>query len=161
MLKITEDFIGDVSNKAKLSPRMRTNHNFHKSYDDTVQRLLNAAEPGTYIQPHKHESPDKVEVFIILAGSVVMVEFDDSGKPVDHAVLGREKGVFGVEIPPRTWHTFITLKPGSVLYEVKEGPYRRIDDKNFAPWAPKEGAPEAKEFNRKVLRAIKIDAAFL
>lgn len=156
MIKITEDFIKGISDKAKASSRGRTNYNFHKSYDEIVQRMLNAAEPGTYIQPHKHENPDKTEVFIILKGSVAVIEYDENGKVTDHIILDTERGARAVELPPRKWHSFIALKPGSVLYEVKEGPYDKDADKRFAPWAPPEGSEEAKEFNKKILLRLKI-----
>jgi cupin fold WbuC family metalloprotein len=154
MIKITDALIDDVSRKAKSSPRKRINYNFHQSYDAVIQRLLNAAEPGTYIQPHKHENPDKNEVFIILKGSVVVVEFDDKGGIADHVILDALGGAKVVEIPPRKWHSFITLKSGSVLYEVKEGPYDKDADKHFAPWAPPEGSSEASDFNGKVLAEL-------
>ncbi|MDD5137009.1 MAG: WbuC family cupin fold metalloprotein [Candidatus Omnitrophica bacterium] len=156
MIKITEDLIGKVSDEAKASPRRRTNYNFHQTDDAVLQRMLNAAEPGTYIQPHKHEDPDKTEIFIILKGSVAVVEFDDAGKVTDHVILDAALGAGGVEIPPRVWHSFITLKPGSVLYEVKEGPYDKHADKAFAAWAPAEGSKDALEFNRNVLARLNI-----
>ena len=157
MIKLTEELIRDVSEKAKVSSRKRVNYNFHKSYDAVVQRLLNAAEPGTYIQPHKHENPDKNEVFIMLKGSVVVVEFDHSGNVSDHVVLDPLSGAKAAEIPPGRWHSFIVLKPGSVIYEVKEGPYDEKADKLFAPWAPSEGSPGADEFNKKILTKLNLN----
>jgi len=118
--------------------------------------MLNAAEPGTYVRPHKHENPDKVEVFVIIKGSALIVEFDEKGEPADHMILNPRKGGHAVEIPPRIWHSFITLEPGTVLYEVKEGPYNKDTDKNFAPWAPEEGTKNAQVFNERVLRELKI-----
>lgn len=156
MIKIGDELLAEISKKAKASPRRRMNYNFHKTYDAPLQRMLNAAEPGTYIRPHKHEDPDKIEIFIILRGSVVIVEFDDKGRIIDHLILDSGKGAKAVEIPPRVWHTFIALKTGSVLYEVKEGPYDKISDKNFAAWAPEEGAKEAPAFNEKILKELKI-----
>jgi len=156
LIKITDDLMRELSGKALASTRKRTNYNFHKSPQDTVQRMLNAAEPGTYIRPHKHEDPDKTEVFVILRGRVVIVEFDENGGITDHVVLDRKKGACAVEIPPKVWHTFITLEPGSVLYEVKEGPYDKNNDKNFASWAPGEGEKGASEFNGNILRSLKI-----
>ena len=156
LIKITEDFIKGVSGKAKASPRRRINYNFHPSDSAVLQRLLNAAEPGTYIQPHKHENPDKTEVFIILKGSVVVVEFDEVGSAVDHVILDAAGSTKGVEVPPRKWHSFIVLKPGSVLYEVKEGPYDKNADKKFAAWAPAEGSGSARAFNEKVLAELNI-----
>jgi len=163
MIKITDDLIKSVSDKAKASLRKRTNYNFHQSYDAPLQRLLNAAEPGTYIQPHKHEDPGKTEVFIVLKGSVVVVEFDDAGNVIDHVILDNEKSAANaaraVEIPPGVWHTFITLKSGSVLYEAKEGPYKKAIDKNFAPWAPREGDERCGEFNDKILAKLNLRLA--
>ena len=121
-----------------------------------LQRLLNAAEPGTYIQPHKHEDPDKNEIFVILKGSVVVVEFDDKGNIIDHLILNAAGDGKAVEISPRRWHSFIVLKPGSVLYEVKEGPYDKTADKKFAAWAPAEGSGSAQAFNAKVLAKLNI-----
>lgn len=71
MIKITSALVEDVLKKAASSPRKRANYNFHKTYDAPIQRMLNAANPGT------------------------------------------------------------------VLYEVKDGPYNKEVDKNFAPWAPR------------------------
>jgi len=139
MIKINEAFISDTSKKAKNSPRLRMNFNFHKEDSATLQRMLNAMEPGTYIQPHKHENPDKVEAFFALRGRILVVEFSNEGEIIEHIVLDAIKGNYGVEIPPRTWHTLISLDFGSVAYEVKDGPYNVIVDKNFAPWAPPEG----------------------
>jgi cupin fold WbuC family metalloprotein len=100
--------------------------------------MLNVMQPGTYLQPHKHHDPDKREAFILLTGRVAIIEFNDSGKITDHIILDRATGHFGVEIPINTWHTLIVLEENTIVYEVKDGPYLPIDDKNFAPWAPKE-----------------------
>lgn len=156
MIKINYELIAGVVAKARASVRKRSNHNFHKSYSDKIQRLLNAANPGTYVRPHKHKNPDKLEVFILLKGRVVILEFDDSGRVSDYLVLDARKGNVGVEIPPQTWHTFISLEEASVLYEVKEGPYSEQDDKKFAPWAPEEGGAEAGLFIQKILAELKL-----
>jgi cupin fold WbuC family metalloprotein len=156
MIKIDSSFTENVLKKARLSSRKRSNYNFHKTYDALIQRMLNAAEPGTYVRPHKHENPDKTEIFVILSGKAVAVEFDQDGNPVDHMILSHEEGCYAVEIPPKVWHSFITLEPDTVLYEGKEGPYNKDVDKNFASWAPEEGSPEAQKFNAKVLKQLKI-----
>ena len=112
--------------------------------------MLNALEPGTYLQPHKHENPDKREVFILLRGSLVVVFFDSTGNPSDFVLLDREKGNLAVEIPLRAWHTIIALESGSVIYEVKDGPYQPLSDKLFASWAPHEGQPGCIEYLNKI-----------
>ena len=48
--------------------------------------------------------------------------------------LSAKTGNYGIEIPERTWHTVVCLQSGSVVYEVKDGPYAPINDKNFASW---------------------------
>lgn len=151
MIKIDEDFIEKTSQKAKKSARMRMNYNFHKEDSARLQRMLNAMEPGTYIQPHKHENPDKVEAFFALRGRIVVVEFDDNGNIADNIVLDAKKGNYGVEIPARTWHTLISLESGSVAYEVKDGPYNVAVDKNFAPWAPAENDGESENYLKEIL----------
>jgi cupin fold WbuC family metalloprotein len=151
MIKIDEPLISRVSEQAEKRPRLRQNYNFHRQMDDTLQRLLNAIEPYSYIQPHKHEMPDKREVFFILRGRMAVIEYDAAGNILDHIILDARSGNYAVEIPERTWHSIISLEPGSVSYEFKDGPYDPIDDKNFATWAPREGEAGTHEFILDVL----------
>lgn len=155
MIKITDDLIEGISYQANASERKRCNYNFHKSPEDPIQRFINAFSLNTYIQPHKHENPEKAEVVLILKGKVLIVEFDNNGKVADHFILDFEKGNKGAEIPPKVWHTFITLQEGSVLYEIKEGPYIGTD-KIFAKWSPEEGTKEARDYNKELLSTLEI-----
>ena len=142
MIIINDNFLKPVIDSAKISPRKRMNHNFHPQLEDPLQRMLNCLEPDTYIQPHKHEDPDKVEAFILLKGKVLVLEFDNNGVVTSHVLLEAGTGTYGAEIAPRVYHCIIALEPESVVYEVKNGPYSPLSDKNFAPWAPKEGNKE-------------------
>ena len=151
LIRIDNPLLDTLSGRAKAAPRRRTNHNFHQSAADPLNRMLNAMEPGTYVQPHKHENPDKREAFLLLRGKMLVVSFDGSGNVTDHVVLDPQAGHFGLEVPPRTYHTLICLAEGSVLYELKDGPYDVRNDKVFAPWAPPEGSPEAPAYNRQLL----------
>jgi cupin fold WbuC family metalloprotein len=126
------------------------NYNFH-NLEDPINRLLNAMEPGTYIQPHKHEDPDRFEVFLCLRGSFLVIIFDDEGNITDHTILDTRQGSFGVEIPEKTYHTLLSLEPGSVAYEIKEGPYIPSTAKNFAAWAPAEGDQGVNAYMQKLL----------
>jgi cupin fold WbuC family metalloprotein len=154
MIRIDNPLLNTLSGKAKAAPRLRTNHNFHQSAADPLNRMLNAMEPGTYVQPHKHENPDKREAFLLLRGKMLVVSFDAAGHVTDHVVLDPQAGNFGLEVPPRTYHTLICLAEGSVLYELKDGPYDVSNDKVFAPWAPPEGSPGATDYNRQLLRQL-------
>ena len=156
MIKINKQLLNEVSSKAASSARRRMNYNFHAEYSDTLQRMLNAMEPLSYIQPHKHENPDKREAFVALRGRFVVVEFDENGNITDHILLDPLAGNFGAEIPERTYHTIIALDPETVAYEVKDGPYTPIDDKNFANWAPLEGSPDSKEYLVNLLNLLSL-----
>ena len=43
---------------------------------------------------------------------------------------------------------------GSVFYEVKQGPYDPQRAKEFAPWAPLEGTPEATAYLQRLHRWV-------
>lgn len=150
MKKITIDLIEQVCAEAKQSARKRKNYNFHESMDETLHRMLNAIEPGTYIRPHKHELPDKAESFIVLRGKVLSVTFTHTGEILDCMLIDPQTGNFGVDIAPRIWHTVISLESGSIFYEAKDGPWQAFNDKNFAPWAPAEGDADAPEYLEKL-----------
>lgn len=136
---ISNSLLDELSQKAIASKRKRMNLNFHEEYSDPMNRMLNAFEPGTYVQPHKHENPDKREVFIVLRGRLLLVIFDNTGNPVDFVLLDPQQGNHAIEIPPGVWHSVISLASGTVVYEIKDGPYDQSVDKNFASWAPREG----------------------
>ncbi|MEI6884621.1 MAG: WbuC family cupin fold metalloprotein [Bacteroidota bacterium] len=151
MVRIDKTLLDSVTTEAISLPRLRKNFNFHKEYSDTLQRLLNALEPMSYIRPHKHEDPDKREVFFALRGRILVIEFDENGEVADHQILDPAEGVYGTEIPERTFHTIVSLESGTVAYEIKDGPYSPIDDKNFASWAPAEGSAEALPYLRSLI----------
>ena len=128
--------------KAGMSPRKRAHHNLHPVLEDPVQRLCVAIEPGTYIRPHRHADPLTWEVFLMLRGSAVYLSFDDSGRVSERIVLAAAGPVHAIEIPAGTWHSVASLEPGSVFFEVKQGPYKAPLAGNSAAWAPAEGDPE-------------------
>jgi len=153
--KITNDFLNKIIEEAKLSARKRINFNYHTSFSDSINRLINAIEPGSYVQPHKHENPDKREVFLLLKGKLAVVFFDDVGNITDHVVLDNV-GNFGVEIPPAVWHTIISLESETIAYEVKDGPYSPANDKRFADWAPTEGDKECDIYLNKIITYLNL-----
>ncbi len=136
--RISEAVLDEVSERASRSARRRAIARFH-DHDEKLQRMLNALEPGTYVCPHRHAEPPKVEVFLALRGAAEVWTFSDHGEVLERVVI-RPGG--GVEIPPGTWHTVVALEPGTVLYELIEGPYEATTHKEFAAWAPPEGSPD-------------------
>jgi cupin fold WbuC family metalloprotein len=145
---IDEQLLNQTTEKAKLSPRLRMNHNFHERLDDPVNRLINAMEPGTYLRPHRHLNPDKEEAFLILRGKAVVFIFDDRGEITQQILLDPKSGVYGADIEADLWHGLLVLETGTVLYEIKNGPYVPVSPENFAPWSPH---PEDMEGVRKYL----------
>jgi len=149
MIKIDSKLLDEVTARAKASPRLRMNHNFHPELSDPVQRLLNALEPWTYIRPHKHTT--KEESFVLLRGTVLAVVFNDNGTIRDHCVMNAAAGNLGVEFEENSFHMLTSLEPGSVVYEIKEGPFVPHSEGSSAPWAPQEGTPEARGFLARIL----------
>lgn len=155
MIKIIDEkLLKETSAKAIQSPRGRMNFNLHQ-LPDPVQRMLNAIEPGSYVRPHRHIDPDKTELFVILKGKGVIITFHDDGNISD--VVSVEEGgeKIGVEIPPGTWHSVISLKKGTVFLEIKDGPYVASRDKDFAPWAPEPGTEGEETYFDNLLSKIK------
>jgi cupin fold WbuC family metalloprotein len=118
---IDNALLDEVSFKAKASPRLRMNYNFHQSLEDKFHRFLNAVEPGTMVPIHKH--PTKDESFVILRGKVRVTTHNDDGSIIEDVVLSQESGNYGVDIPKNVWHKLESLEPGSVIFECKEGPF--------------------------------------
>lgn len=135
--------------QARKSPRLRTNYNFHASMEENPHRFLNVMVKGTYFTPHRHLDPPKSEGFLVLKGEVALFTFDDGGRVTAKHVLGRD--ALGIDIPPGVWHTLVVLSDSAVCYEVKPGPYTAATDKEFAPWAPREGEPGAREYVERLL----------
>lgn len=128
-----------LSAEAAASARRRKNMNFHTRLDDPAQRLLNAVEPDSYIRPHRHRQAGRDETFVVLRGALGLVLFDDAGAVV-RTVRMQAGGIHaGAHVPPDTFHTLVALEPGSVFFEAKAGPYAALTDKDFGPWAPREG----------------------
>lgn len=130
---------------AKASPRLRMNDNLH-AMDDAVHRLLNATEPGTYVQPHRHAAPPRTETLCVLSGRGAILTFGDDGEVIERVILGLGGDALAIEIPPATWHTLIALESGTVWFEVKEGPYAPLPSQDIAPWSPAPGTHAAAEY---------------
>ncbi|MDX2469506.1 MAG: WbuC family cupin fold metalloprotein [SAR324 cluster bacterium] len=150
---VTPELLDEVSALAKKAQRRRTNHNFHQ-LEDPVQRFLNAIEPDSYIQPHRHSSPPKEELFFVLRGRAAIVEFSEAGEITKVLGLDPSKAHLVVEVPAGAWHTIISLEVSSVFLEVKKGPYEPTTDKDFADWAPTEADPESATYLNQLKHQI-------
>ena len=156
IIKITDDLADEALAAAKASERLRHFHILRQNTCETT--ALNALVPGTYVQPHKHDHPNQVEVFDLIKGRVAVVIFGSDGEidPDNSVLLDKTNGAYGVCILPGTWHCLIALEP-SVVFESKghpKGGYSDKTAKTFASWAPGERTPEAKKYLKKLNEII-------
>jgi cupin fold WbuC family metalloprotein len=148
IIRVEAKDLTNLTAAAQAAPRLRMNRNLHTDLSAPVQRLAIAMEPGTYVRPHRHNH--SWEVLLPLNGSFSVVIFDDAGKELDRLILGADK-LRVIEMPAGTWHSVAALEPGSVIFEVKEGPYLPATAAEFASWAPEEGSPDTAAFVKYVV----------
>ena len=121
-MKIIDTALLDkVSAEAKASPRLRMNYNFHQSLDDKCHRFLNAVEPRTVVEIHRHLTKD--ESFVLLRGKVRVTTYNDDGTVIESVQLCPEDGLYGVDIKKGVWHNLESMEPDSVIFECKERPF--------------------------------------
>lgn len=118
---INEHLLDAVTIKAKESERLRMNFNLHDSLDAKAQRLLNALEPGTLLPIHRH--PHTAETYLLLRGSIRVLFYNEDKTVKESFLLNPKEGAYGVHILMGQWHTLEVLESGSVIFEVKDGPY--------------------------------------
>ena len=128
MRLINEELLNEVTRQAQESPRLRMNHNFHDSLDAKAQRLLNALEPGTLLPIHRH--PHTAETYLLLRGKIKVLYYNDQKELMETVVLEPKSGNYGIHIPKNQWHTLEVLESGSVIFEVKDGPYTPLEEKD-------------------------------
>lgn len=127
---ISNQIIDNLIAEAKASPRLRKNYNLHASTSDSVQRMFNAMEPGTIVPIHRHKSVN--ETMILLRGKMKVIEYDENYSPTS-TILDINSGNIGVHIKSCVWHTVEVLEEGTVVFEVKEGPYQPLSEDDIFP----------------------------
>jgi len=135
---IDNDLVDSVVERALLSSRKRTNHNFH-TLDEVYQRFLNVLTKGTYVGVHRHKADPKPETFLVLRGKVGIFIYDDFGKITNSYRLSSEGPNYGIDLRPGVWHNLVCLSEIAVCFEGKSGPYLVNTDKEFHPKYPGEG----------------------
>ena len=138
MISVDCQLLDQLTEKAKESPRLRMNHNFHPANESSCHRLLNAIEPGSYIRPHRHLDTEKDETFVLLRGQLGVLCFDDEGKIVETALLVAGSDQTVITIPHGIFHTAVSLTSGSIFFEAKAGPYIPFSEAEIASWAPSD-----------------------
>lgn len=121
---ITKEILTELTEKAKVSPRLRCNLDLRNSSEDKSQRMLNALEPGTEMPIHRHKSSS--ETCVCIQGHFEELFYDENGELTDSVdmvpggvVLNIEKG---------QWHSLKCLESGTILMEAKDGAYRPLEE---------------------------------
>ena len=136
-MNITQAILDGLTEKAKVSPRLRANLDLRDSDADTSQRMLNAIEPDSVVPIHRHQKTS--ETVVCLRGRLVEEFFaEQSGKAERYDELERicteaielspNGPVVALNIPAGQWHTVRALESGTVILEMKNGAYEPISD---------------------------------
>lgn len=124
-MKITQALLDQLTEQAKASPRLRMNYDLRNSDKDQSQRMLNAIEPGSPLPIHRHQKTS--ETVVCLRGRLVWEYYDELERICTERIeLSPNGSVVALNIPAGQWHTVKALESGSVIMEVKEGPYEPI-----------------------------------
>ncbi len=92
---------------------------------DGSQRMLNAIEPGSVLPIHRHRSTS--ETVVCLRGRLVWEFYDELERCCTEAIeLSPGGQVVALNVPAGQWHTVRALESGSVILEMKNGPYEPI-----------------------------------
>lgn len=128
-MKITQALLDDLTAQAKASPRLRMNYDLRNSDADQSQRMLNAIEPGSVVPVHRHRGSS--ETVVCLRGRVVEEYYDELDRTCTEAIELRPGGpVVALNVPIGQWHTVKALESGSVILEVKDGPYEPLGEED-------------------------------
>ena len=128
-MKLDKELLDKVTAQAKESPRLRMNYNLHTNLEDSGQRMFNALEPGTVMPIRRHRNAD--ETYLVVRGSIKVMFYNDDKSLKEEFILNPLEGGYGVHIPRDSWHTLEVLESGTVIFEVKEGPYTPITPENL------------------------------
>lgn len=121
---LTNAILDKVTDEAKASPRLRMNYNLHESFDDSVQRMFNALEPGSIIPIARH--PYSSETLIMIRGRLRVLIYDNEKNIIEDVVIEANSDNLGYHIPKGTWHQVESLEHGTVCFETREGPYTPV-----------------------------------
>lgn len=121
---LSQSIINDLTEKASKSLRLRMNYNLHESFEDSVQRMFNALEPGTIVPIARH--PYSNETLIMLRGKLRVLIYNDNKEIIEDVIIAPNTENIGYHIPKGTWHKVESLESGTVCFETREGPYTPV-----------------------------------
>lgn len=124
---LDKELLEKLLRKAAVSERLRQNYDLRNSSADTSQRMLNALQPETKVQIHRHEETS--ETVICVCGRLEEIFYEPVNedntefKEISRILLCPDEGKFGMQIPAGVWHSINVIEP-SVIFEAKDGAYK-------------------------------------
>ena len=122
---IDKTILDELTAKAKESSRLRQSLDLRNGPEDLSQRMLNALEPGTPLPIHRHMKSS--ETVVCLRGHLREIFYNDSGNVTKVIDLTPNSDCVALNIPIGQWHTVEVLESGTVIMEVKDGPYEPLE----------------------------------
>lgn len=129
---VNQTVLDALTARAKESPRLRMNLDLRNSPADGSQRMLNAIEPGTVLPIHRH--PTTSETVVCLRGHFQEYFYDADGRLTE--TIDMRPGGNLLNIPVGQWHNLESFESGTVLLEVKDGPYAPIGPEDILEISP-------------------------
>ena len=129
---VDQTVLDALTARAKESPRLRMNLDIRNSPADGSQRMLNAIEPGTVLPIHRH--PTTSETVVCLRGHFQEYFYDADGRLTE--TIDMRPGGNLLNIPAGQWHNLESFESGTVLLEVKDGPYAPIGPEDILEISP-------------------------
>lgn len=123
-MKFDKELFDSVTREAAQSERLRMARDMRTSSSDRSQRMLNAIEPGTILPVHRHRG--STEICIVLRGKAEEIFYDDNGQVTERVVMQPDTDCCGVNIEVGRWHKIVSLEPGTVIFEAKDGAYEPL-----------------------------------
>lgn len=127
---IDKGLLDSLTEQAKANPRRRQHFDLRDSAEDTSQRILNAIEPNSVMQIHRHQ--DTSETVVCLRGRVVEEYYEDLDRICTEAIELTPNGpVVAVNVPIGQWHRLKSLESGSVVLSFKNGLWKPLGDEDI------------------------------
>lgn len=122
---IDKELLDKLSERAKMSGRLRIHYDLRDTPEDGSMRMLNAIEPGTVIPIHRHIMTS--EDVVVLRGVAEEIFFDAEGNEIARWVLMPGSPVDGsipaIHVPMGQYHTCQSKESGTVIIEFKNTKY--------------------------------------
>lgn len=128
-MKLDRKLFDSVTREAEQSERLRMNRDMRTTPADRSQRMLNAIEPGTVLPIHRHRG--STETCIVLRGKAEEIFYDGNGKETERVTMQPGTDCCGVNIEVGRWHRIVSLEPGTVIFEAKDGAYEPLSPEDI------------------------------